>query len=164
MLVLYGDVLAALNARGVPYVVVGGIAVVLHGHARLTVDLDLVVDLAADPAGKAIEILTSLGFRPRLPVKAEDFADPRTRTEWVERRNLTVFSMHDPSSPLREVDLFATHPIPFDDLVAASTVVPIDGIDVRVASVDHLIALKQTAGRPQDLTDIEALRRLGGRA
>jgi predicted nucleotidyltransferase len=38
----------ALNDAGIRYVVVGGLAVVLHGHARLTADVDLVVDLFVD--------------------------------------------------------------------------------------------------------------------
>lgn len=37
--------LSALNATGVRYLVVGGVAVVLHGHLRTTADLDLVVSL-----------------------------------------------------------------------------------------------------------------------
>ena len=60
----------ALNRADVRYVVVGGVAAVLHGHARLTMDVDLVVDLAAPEAGKAIDVLTSLGFVPRVPVGA----------------------------------------------------------------------------------------------
>jgi hypothetical protein len=50
MVGLYDDVFAALHRAGVRFVVVGGVAVVLQGHIRTTVDLDLVVDLAADAA------------------------------------------------------------------------------------------------------------------
>lgn len=157
---LYGDVLSALNERGVPYVVVGGVAVVLHGHARLTVDLDLVVDLAVGPATEAVHALSELGFRPRLPVAADDFADPAIRAEWVERRHLQVFSMYDPANPVREVDLFATYPVPFAELLAGSTVTTLGSTPVRIASIEHLIAMKEAAGRDRDAADIEALRRL----
>ena len=44
-----------LNDAGIRYVVVGGLAVVLHGYARMTVDVDLILDLEAGPAMKAIE-------------------------------------------------------------------------------------------------------------
>lgn len=47
---IFEPILARLNEQGGRYVVGGGLAVVLHGHARLTVDLDLVVDLASDEA------------------------------------------------------------------------------------------------------------------
>ena len=78
----------ALNDAGVRYVVVGGLAVVLHGHARLTVDVDLVVDLAGDQALKAINALVGLGLRPRVPVNPGDFADRSVRETWMRDRGM----------------------------------------------------------------------------
>lgn len=155
---LYDDVHAALFAAGVRYVVVGGTAVVLQGHARMTIDLDLVVDLAADQALAAVQALQSLGLRPRLPVAAEQFADAGIRREWVEHRNLRVFSFYDPNSALRDVDLFAEEPLPFEELYGDSVVMQLAGAPVRVASRPHLITMKIAAGRPVDLQDVEALR------
>lgn len=157
----YTMVFSALNAGGVRYVVVGGVAVVLHGHARLTVDLDLVVELAPEPARTAVEVLLSLGFLPRLPVDPHDFADATVREQWVRKRNLQVFSLYHPDDPLQEVDLFATYPLPFDELVADADVVQLGDVRVPVVSVPHLVRLKRAAGRPRDLEDVEALLRLG---
>jgi hypothetical protein len=159
-MVLYGDVFAALNARGVRYVVVGGMAVLLRGHPRMTVDLDLVVDLEAEPARAAIEVLLGLGFKPRLPVAATDFADASVRATWVERRNLQVFPMYDPADAFREVDLFASYPMPFDDLLARAGAVDIGPVFAVVACIDDLIRLKSVTGRPQDAADVAALERL----
>lgn len=156
----YTEVFSALNAAGVRYVVVGGVAVVLQGHARLTVDLDIVVDLAAEPARRAMDVLLSLGFRPRLPVDPHDFADADVREQWVRERNLQVFSLYHPDDALREVDLFATHPLPFSELADAADIVELDGVAVSVASIAHLVQLKRAAGRPRDLEDVEALLRL----
>src|SRR3954469_6862834 len=64
---LYEDVYAALRTAEVRFVVVGGMAVVLSGHVRATVDLDVVVDLAPDAARRAVMALTDLGFQPRVP-------------------------------------------------------------------------------------------------
>jgi hypothetical protein len=154
------DLLAALEAADVRCVVVGGVAVVLHGHPRLTVDLDLVLDLAPGNVAAALQVLADQGLVPRLPVAAEEFADPTTRAGWVADRALTVFSLHDPGNPLREVDLFAEDPLPFAELWDDSLVVEIAGVGVRIASIEHLITLKRRAGRPQDLADIDALERL----
>lgn len=126
----------------------------------MTVDLDVVVDLAPDPAARAMQVLTSLGLRPRLPVDARTFADETVRRRWVEERNLQVFSLYDPDDPFREVDVFATTPLPFEELFAAAELVTVDDVVVRVASVPHLIAMKEAAGRPQDVQDVAALRRL----
>ena len=157
---IYDDVFVALHAASVRYVVVDGMAVVLQGHPRMTVDLDLVIDLAADKAAAAVAALTGLGLQPRLPVPATDFADADKRRTWIEQRNLQVFSFYDPAEPMREVDVFATEPIPLDDLLADATVLTIGGVPVAVASRRHLVAMKREAGRPQDLADIAALEDL----
>jgi len=154
------DLLAALDAADVSYVVVGGVAVVLRGHARMTVDLDLALDLAADNVFTVLDVLREAGLVPRLPVPAEQFADEQVRRTWVEERNLVAFSLHDPTDALREVDLLATSPVPYDTLFAGSEVMSVDGVPVRVASVEHLITMKRSSGRAQDLADIEALLQL----
>lgn len=159
---LYDDVFSALDAAAVRYVVVGGVAVVLRGHARLTVDLDLVIDLAVAPATAAIDALLSLGLLPRIPVNAHDFANPEVRSGWVEQRNLQVLSFYDPADLLREVDVFAAYPLPWEELVRDAETVRVGGLAVPVASIPHLIRMKQAAGRPQDLSDVAALRELLG--
>ncbi|MGH3849480.1 MAG: hypothetical protein ACRDRT_07245 [Pseudonocardiaceae bacterium] len=57
---LYEGVFAALADAGVRYVVVGGVATVLHGFARFTADLDIAIDLTADQPSAAINALLAL--------------------------------------------------------------------------------------------------------
>ncbi len=154
---LFEPLFDALNRAQVRYVVVGGLATVLQGHARLTADVDLVVDLSPVAARRTIEVLLALGFQPRLPVAAGDFADPEIRRHWIEGRGMRVFSLYDPANPLRSVDLFAEHPIEFEDLFRRAEVLPLRSTEVRVASIPDLIELKRLAGRPKDLDDIEKL-------
>lgn len=146
-----------LNDARVRYVVVGGLAVVLHGYARLTVDVDLVLDLEEGPARNAIQALVGLGMRPRIPVNPADFADRSVREAWIRDRGMQVFSLYDPSNPMRVVDLFVNHPIPFEELWSRSDQFELSQTTVRVASIPDLIQLKRLAGRPQDLADIEQL-------
>ena len=71
-----GDVeltLSALDAAQVRYLVVGGVAVVLHGHLRVTAELDLVVQLDEGNVRRALAALAGLDFRPRAPVDAKCF-------------------------------------------------------------------------------------------
>lgn len=154
------ELLRALHEEGVRAVVVGGVAVLLHGHVRATADLDLVLDLSPDNVQGALAVLEAQGLVPRLPVQAQEFADPEVRDRWRRERHLTVFALHDPDDPRREVDLFAEEPLPFAELWESSVVVPLSGIPVRVASRDHLIEMKRAAGRPQDLADVAALEAL----
>jgi hypothetical protein len=157
---LFEPLFTALNEGGVRYVVVGGVATVLHGHARLTADVDLVIDLERDACRRTLEVLAHLGLRPRLPVDAMDFADPATRRRWVEEKGMRVFSLVDPENPLRSVDLFAEPVLDFEELWANAKVIPLRESAVRVASIPHLIELKRLAGRPKDLDDIARLEEI----
>jgi hypothetical protein len=87
---LYGDVFAALHEAGVRNVVVGGVAVVMQGHVRTTVDLGLVIDLAVEPATAAMDALGRLGLLPRIPVEPRAFADESKRLDWVPVRVASV--------------------------------------------------------------------------
>jgi hypothetical protein len=154
---LFLPIFEALEAAQVRYVTVGGVAVVLHGHPRLTADLDLIVDLEPQRAEAAIDALVAIGFRPRLPVDTAGFADPAVRRSWIEEKGMTVFSLWDPDDPTRAVDLFVRQPIPFEELWARSRSIDLGTVHARVASIDDLIAMKMLAGRPVDLEDVEAL-------
>lgn len=149
---------AMLAAARVRFVLVGGLALVLHGLDRLTADVDLVIDLSAESARAAVQALTAAGYRPLAPVDPIALADPEQRREWQTVRNMQVFSFWDSSNTRPTVDVMLSPEVPFEELWAAASVMNIAGHEVHVASVEHLIRMKAAAGRPQDLTDIERLR------
>ena len=151
-------VLELLNDAGVRYLVVGGVAVVLHGHLRTTADLDLVLDLAPDNVRAAVAALAVNGFRPRAPVKLEDFADPATRRSWIDEKNLEVFSLWHPDIPGFEVDLFVTVPFDFNSVYGRKIELPIERTIAPVIGLADLIELKQAAGRHRDLEDVKVLQ------
>lgn len=151
------QVLAALNGAEVRYLVVGGVAVVLHGHLRTTADLDLVVALDERNAARAIGALESLGFRPRAPVPAAMFADARARAGWIEEKGLTVFSLASDRVAGLEVDLFVEEPFDFEEAYSRSVTVRLDATTTRVAALRDLVAMKRAAGRPLDHSDADAL-------
>lgn len=157
---LYDDVYAAFAAADVRFVVVGGMAVVLSGHVRATVDLDVVVDLDPPAAGRAMQALEGLGLRARVPVTAQDFADPAVRTTWIRDKHMQVLSFYDPRHPAREVDVFVAYPLDFEQLVQDAVPTRVGALTVPVAALHHLIEMKLAAGRPRDLEDVDALQRL----
>jgi hypothetical protein len=154
---IFLPVFAALETASVRYVVVGGVAVVLHGHPRLTADLDLIIELSPAAALAAMRALSRFGLRPRAPVQIEDFADESLRRTWIRDKGMRVFSLWSPEDPLRVVDIFAEYPIPFEDLYRRAIVTAMGSQAVRVACIEDLIALKRLADRPKDRSDIEAL-------
>jgi hypothetical protein len=155
-------VLAALETAKVRYLVVGGVAVVLHGHLRTTADLDLVVELVPENARRAIAALLTLGFRPKAPVPAEAFADEGARRSWIDEKGMTVFSLWSERLPGIEVDLFVQEPFPFAEAYARAARVQLDTITTTVASIPDLVTLKLASGRPVDLADVEALKAIQG--
>ena len=161
---MYDDVYAAFDAAQVRYVVVGGMAVVMSGHVRATVDLDVVVDLEPGPALRAMDTLTELGFQPRVPVQPRDFADPSVRQAWIEDKHMQVLSFYDPQDVAREVDVFVAYPLDFELLTTRAVPTRVGDRTVPVASLEHLIEMKNQAGRAQDLADVEALERLRERS
>ena len=159
-------IVRALNAAGVRYLVVGGLAVVAHGFVRFTADVDLVLDLDEQNLRRAIAAFTSLDYRPRAPVAIGEFLDPATRAGWVREKGLTVFSLYSPAHQATEVDVFAEAPFDFASAyqrAVRAEVAP--DVAATFASLDDLILLKKRAGRPQDVLDIERLTTLrdGGR-
>lgn len=153
------QIFTALNDADAAYVVVGGLAVILHGYLRATADLDLAVGLSTQNAQRAMDALASVGLQPRLPVAMKDFGDAATRAVW-KARNMTVFPLWDPANPLRSVDVFIDEPIAFDALRREAVWKDLNGISVPVASIDHLIAMKEQVARPRDLDDIAKLRQI----
>lgn len=153
-------VLAELNEAGVRYLVVGGVAVVLHGHLRTTADLDLVLQLETENVLRAVRALARLGYRPRAPVPPEQLADPAIRDSWIREKGMTVFSFWSSRFPGLEVDLFTSEPFDFEETYARAVAVRLDNITATVISLDDLVALKKDAARPIDQADIEALKSL----
>lgn len=151
---------ALLAATRIRFVVVGGLAMLLHGVDRLTADADLVIDLAADELPDAIRALTAAGYRPLAPVDPLALADPANRAEWQKSKGMTVFSFWDSTHTRPTVDVLLEAPVPFADLWTRADIIRIGETDVRIASRVDLIRLKEITGRERDQADIEALRLL----
>lgn len=161
---LIRQIIDRLNTDGVSYVVVGGMAVLLHGRARLTMDLDLVIRLDDENIRKTLRILDELGLKPRLPVNPEDFADPHVRRQWVQERGMKFFSFIDPSQATAGVDIFARYPMDYDQMLSRSVLGNLGGTPVRICSIDDLIEMKRLADRAidkakADLEELEIIRR-----
>ena len=153
----FEPVLKTLNDANVRYLVVGGVAVVLHGHLRTTADLDLVIELGPDNLARALDAFERSGFQPRAPVPLRSFADSQVRRSWIETKNLQVFSLWHEELPGFEVDLFVEEPFDFDQAWERRIDVPLAGTSAPVVCLEDLLALKRAAGRVRDLDDVAVL-------
>jgi predicted nucleotidyltransferase len=151
----------ALKEADVRYMVAGGLAVVAHGYLRFTADIDLFLDMNPKNLEVAVGVFQTFGYRPRPPVRLEEFPDPKKREGWMKEKGLTVFSLWSPDHPATEIDLFVEEPIAFQEAEKRCKQVKVtEGVEACIMGLDDLITLKKRAGRPQDLQDIEKLNAL----
>lgn len=158
--IFYEDVLRALDAAAIRFVLVGGVAVILHGVPRTTADLDLVIDLEEGNVRRFVGVMVQLGFVPRAPVAAADLASADHRRAWVADKHMMAFTFHRPGRPLEEVDILIDPPLPFAELAAGAVLLEAEGLRLPIVGIRHLIRMKEHAGRAQDVADVDALRRL----
>jgi hypothetical protein len=154
-------IFSALNAAGVRYLVVGGLAVMAHGYLRMTRDLDLVVALDGSNPAQALQVFAALGYRPSAPVQLLDFLDPAKRREWQETKGMQVYQLISDDLMDCPVDIFVEEPIAFSELYPARVEFELSpAFHIPVIGLAHLRQLKQQAGRPRDLLDLAELDQL----
>ena len=147
-------VCAALGEAGVPFAVVGGHAVALHGAVRGTVDVDVALAWSEDSVAKAEAALQALGLVSQLPLTAADVVAHRER--YVAERRLLAWHFYNPAAPLEQVDILVDYDLAGKEVQRIAT----DGGCVPVLALPDLIAMKRASGRAQDVEDAKALEKL----
>jgi hypothetical protein len=142
----FKDLLRSLNAFEVRYLVAGGYAVIHHSQPRYTKDLDVWLEPTAENAVKLMKAFRDFGI-PLVGVNEADFAEAGTQ-----------FSLGVPPC---EIDFLTTIPgldfaLAWQNRVTSQE----DGFPILYLGVEDLITAKKTAGRAQDLADLEELRRV----
>lgn len=156
----YQDIFEAFDRKRIRYLVVGAIAMNLHGAPRMTADLDILCDLQTENLSLLLETLAELGYRPRLPISPQALLDPQQRRQWAEEKGLIAFTFFHPKLKYQEVDLLLQSPVPFNEAYAQRVTIQAGVIQIPVISIDHLIEMKQAIGREQDRADIQILERI----
>jgi hypothetical protein len=157
----FETIVNALNAAEVRYLVVGGLAVNAHGYLRFTKDVDLVVRLATEDILSAFRALAEIGYQPKVPITAEQFADPVLRESWRKEKGMLVLQMWSDVHMQTPIDIFVYEPFDFDrEYERALVGIDPDDPPARFVSIPALIAMKEAAGRATDLIDIEKLRQI----
>ncbi len=156
------ETLCTLQDRGVDFVVAGGVAAVLHGVERMTLDLDVAVSLDPYNLRRFLSALDQLRLVPRAPIPADTILDDARVEELIREKNALVFTFWNPQEPYRQIDMFLTRENSFDDLVADAHALNIRGRTIRVASRRKLIEMKGRVRpvREKDLNDIKALTKI----
>jgi hypothetical protein len=144
----YKDLLSAFHAHGVRYLIVGGYAVIFHAQPRGTKDIDLFIKADSANAIATYNALASFGVALQ-GVSPEDFADSDSFFRFGQDPSGIDILPHIPG-----VDFEAAWERRVESVVDAAT-----GLKAYFISRDDLVAAKLAAGRPQDLADVDAIRR-----
>jgi len=133
----------ALVKIGIPYMVIGGQAVLLYGEPRLTRDIDITLGTTLEELDVVLGLVESIGLKP--------LADPETFTH-----KTMVLPCRDPSTDIRVDFIFSFSPYEKQALERVS-IVEMGNAKVSFASLEDLIIHKVIAGRPRDLEDVKSV-------
>ena len=136
------DIFSCLNENDVRYLVIGGIAAILHGVPRATFDLDILIDASEENAERLLAALQAAGLgTSALTTPAEILA-----------HEITVFKDRV------RIDVQTRTPGLIFDIAWRDRLVRLfKGHQLNIISLDHLIESKRASGRPKDLDDIRLL-------
>jgi predicted nucleotidyltransferase len=150
----FRELLLRLSGAGVEFVVIGGVAVLSHGHVRATLDLDICYARTPENIRRLVAALAPI--HPRLrgaPPELPFFWDERTLRNGL---NFTLVTDDGELDALGEVTGLGN----YGDIALRAIEIEVHGAHVRVLSLEDLIRSKAAAGRAKDLVDLEALRAL----
>lgn len=143
----FAAVLRDLNAAGVRYVIVGGLAVIRHGAVRATKDVDAAVATDDENLARLEELVVR--WRATNPD-----GTPLRATTLAAGGVLALRTTHCLVDLLSEQLL----PAPFADVLRRADVKRIDGVEAPICALADLVAMKRATGRGTDLLDLERLR------
>lgn len=160
---IYLDLFRALEKHQVRYLLVGGLAMNLHGVPRMTMDVDLVLVMDEDNLERFFACARELHLTPSVPVPLSDLKKPEQRKLWHEQKRMIAFGLQNTEARIPTmVDILIAPGIDIDLAMGRAILRDLDGTVVTLASIDDMIALKKGTGRAQDESDIEHLERARG--
>ncbi len=155
----FEEILHALAADEIEFIVGGGVACVLHGVERVTMYIDVSVHMHPDNLAKFLATVTRLGLKPHVPLSPEALLNPAIRRMMVEEKQAIVFSFIDPNQPIRHLDMFLRADLSYESLLPDSEWRSLGEKKVRLITKRRLLAIKRAIRplRAKDAMDIEYL-------
>lgn len=156
------DIIKAIVENKVNFIIGGGVAAVLHGVERMTTDIDVSLEMSVQNVEHFLRVMKEIGLQPRVPVPGEVLLDKQSIEKIVKEKNALVFTFVDPNNPFRQIDVFLTKDLSYEQLIEDTETVELGGTPVTILSKKKLIQLKLQVDpiREKDKWDIEALRYL----
>jgi hypothetical protein len=154
------ELLQSLSDGQVQYVLVGGLAVQLHGFLRSTFDIDLVLAMNDANLVRFVAVAKRYGLVPVIPVPIETLRNADQIDQWHREKGKLAFALREPQIGGSAVDVLVRPNVPFETLTTNAVAGVLFGRQVPIASIDDLLAMKRIANRPKDRLDIVALEKI----
>ena len=154
------DLLQSLSDEQVQYVLIGGLAVQLHGFLRSTFDIDLVLAMNDENLVRFITVAKHYGLVPVIPVPIEALKNVSQIDQWHREKGMLAFALREPHIGGSVVDILVRPEVPFDTLMANAVMGKLFARQVWIASIDDLLTMKRIANRPKDQLDVVALEKI----
>jgi hypothetical protein len=158
-MILYEEILLEFQKQKVKYIIVGGIAINLHGILRGTADIDILVDMTDENLKKIVSILKKQGYHVKQPVDPMGIANKEIRYDWIHNKNMKAFNFYK-ENEYKEVDIIIESPVSYKQAKKNALQLKIGRMKIPVISINDLIKMKSHAGRDEDQKDIEQLKRI----
>jgi len=136
------DLIKLLAESDVEFVLVGGLAVALHGYPRMTMDVDVVLAMDDKNLRRFIDAAKAAGLQPTIPVPIEALAQPELIEQWHREKGMLAFSLRSPEAQATVIDILVRPVVPYAALRDAAVLIDTGPYRIPVASIDHLIAKK----------------------
>lgn len=143
-----------LKSKNIEFAIVGGVAVILHGVSRGTMDVDMVIKWQKNQLDNTIETFKELGLVSRLPITSEQVFN--SRDELIQQKNLIAWNFYNPNNITEQVDLL----INYDLLTEQIDFVQANNCSIPILKIKDLIEMKEKCGRPQDVEDVKGLKEI----
>jgi hypothetical protein len=154
------ELLQSLSGESVQYVLVGGLAVQLHGYMRSTFDIDLVLAMNDENLVRFIAVAKQYGLVPSIPVPIDSLRNAHQIEQWHREKGMLAFALREPQVGGSVVDILVRPNVPFEQLMANAVAGELLAQKIWIASIDDLIEMKRTANRAKDQLDIAALEKI----
>lgn len=155
------ELLQSLCDAQVDYVLVGGLAVQLHGFLRSTFDIDLVLAMNDENLVRFIDVAKQYGLVPAIPVSIDSLRNADQIEAWYREKGMLAFALREPQIGGGVLDVLVRPDVPFDQLWLNAVAGELYGRRVPIASIDDLLTMKRIANRPKDRLDVVALEKIG---
>jgi hypothetical protein len=126
----------------------------------MTYDIDLLLDLEDRNIERFVALVAGWGFKPKVPLRIEEFANRAKRNDWIANKNMKDFNLVNPEWAIREIDVLIDSPVDYASAESGKTVIMIQGVPVPIVGIDDLIRMKERTDRQQDAADIRSLKEL----